>query len=109
MKLEWFGDSVADRLAREADRKCAAAAHEAARIVRDEISIDGNGVPSQPGDYPHKQSGELAAGISAEKIGNDWCVVSAAPHAAAVEESRPYLRRGIEENIAAISDAIRRA
>lgn len=70
--------------------------------VRKNISVDGKSFgPSRPGEYPHRQTGELMRSVESQVSGSDQAVSvfirATAPHAETVEEKRPFMRRTIAE------------
>lgn len=83
-------------------------ANQIAKQLRRNISTPGP-EPSRPGEYPHKQSGELARSIKVKRRNQFRVdVVVEAPHAAYVEASRPFVSRTVAEMRASVEREIRR-
>lgn len=64
-------------------------------------NIDTQGPPaSTPGDFPHRESGDLQDGIKVveRRAQRQVSVISTAAHSAFVEAARPFLRRTYLEN-----------
>lgn len=83
-------------------------AEKAASIIRSNISTPGP-EPSQPGEYPHMQSGDLHDGIAVENTGDEVAVVSESGHSAHVEEIRPFMQRSIITHLADLEEEVKEA
>jgi len=91
------------RLIRKVKDRAADQLDAAARFLRDKVqdNISLEGPPhSTPGEFPRYISGELQASLQydVDRDAMTARVFATAPHAAIVEEMRPYLSRTLEEN-----------
>ena len=71
-----------------------------AELVRENISTPGPEA-SAPGEYPHRQSGELKGSVYVRGERNSLTVeiVADAEHAAHVDAARPFLERSMDESM----------
>lgn len=96
--------AILDAVAKRADR----AANKLASAVRRNISTPGP-EPSEPGEYPHKQSGELKSSVKVTRRNQYRIDVSVdAPHAEYVEAIRPFLSRTVNEMFNALRREVER-
>jgi Bacteriophage HK97-gp10, putative tail-component len=96
-KLTWFGDQVQAKLTDNMTKRVGKVAKKLANAIKANISVDGP-EPSSPGEYPHRQTGELYEGIKVvQRNQYRFDVVSTAEHAGIVEETRPYFERTLQE------------
>lgn len=108
-RVTWLGDAARAKIVAKAGKRAARVANRLAGMIRRNISTAGPD-PSSPGEYPHKQTGELKQGIRViQRNQYRWDVVSEAPHAAAVERTRPYMQRTLDEGLTALQREARRA
>lgn len=103
-----MGDQARAKILDLAAERANRVAEKLAKMIRKNISTPGP-EPSQPGEYPHKQSGDLAAGIRVvQRNQYRFDVVSEADHAGYVESVRPYMERTIHEGRTALEREARR-
>lgn len=96
-RLHWYGDKVMAKVLDLAAKRANRVAQKLANAIRQNISTPGPD-PSEPGQFPHRQSGELIDGIKViQRNQYRFDVVSTADHAGIVEETRPYFERTINE------------
>lgn len=101
--MRWNSARVVRELRRKYQRRVVEAAeHLQAKIVE---NISQPGPPaSSPGEYPHRESGELAESVVVLSDGRDLTlkVTCDAPHAKHVERIRPFLKRTAKEEKATL-------
>lgn len=94
-----------------ADEVAAEGAKEFERILRENLTRK-TGTPSNPGEYPAKQTGELVQSIRRRRrVGNkiEHSVAVEARHAEILEKVRPFFKRTITESKDRVLAAMARA
>jgi len=131
-RLKWHGEAIKRRLDGELERRLTTAAILVTSRARKLIGIEGAGKPSKkggklryganpsrPGDPPHKQTGRLLASVAYEvsrkllgqvsaRVGTNikygrWLELGTRKM-----KARPWLRRSLNEMLAAIRAIMRR-
>lgn len=99
VKMDWQGPRAARNMLGALQDGIRAGAEFLADETRHNIGIQGPPA-SAPGEFPHRRSGDLQAGIQvAENRSQKSCsVISTADHSQAVEARRPFLRKSYLEN-----------
>jgi hypothetical protein len=103
LKIKWNGPKVAAAANAAALAGLEAGGEELVRMIRRNIGVQGP-PSSAPGEFPHKLSGELAAGIgmTVNRSRKTVSIYSSAPHGPIVEETRPHIRRTYRESKATL-------
>ena len=105
-------DGIVAALVDRGDTILKAGAKELAGSLKKNLTKK-SGVPSEPGEYPAKQSGELVKSISVDRrrVGKSvsYEVSVDAEYAEPLEAIRPFFQRTVDENEQRIEDAMDRA
>ncbi len=98
-RVTWHGDEAMAKILDMSAKRARRVAEKLANAIRANISTPGPD-HSGPGEYPHRQSGELIAGVRVvQRNQYRFDVVSDAEHAAIVEQTRPYFERTLIEQM----------
>lgn len=103
-QTKWYGQRVLGKVNKISLRKLRRVGRVIAKQVKENISVPGP-EPSKPGEYPHKQTGQLHDKIDYRMNLPDSAVevIAGAPYAVYVEKKdpskggRPYLVRTLKE------------
>lgn len=96
--VRWYGPQVTMRVREQMKRRLVRAGQLAVRATR--RNIDQKGPPaSRPGEFPHRQSGDLwrSVGMRLDRRSLSVSIVATAPYAAILETRRSFLRRTLRE------------
>jgi hypothetical protein len=108
--LRWDADMVVQFARKILHPRMASLGRELVSRVRDNIGTPTAAAgPSRPGEFPHRDSGDLYRSVSYRLDGDTVTISANAPHAEIVEIERPYLRRTIYENQDLIRDTFVRS
>ena len=106
-RVTWMGEQARAKIVDLAAAKAERVAEKLAAMIRRNLSTPGP-EPSSPGEFPHKQSGDLRAGIRViQRNQYRFDVVSEADHAGYVESIRPYMERTLNEGRTALEREVR--
>jgi hypothetical protein len=96
--LRWNGQAYLASIKRHLIRKLDKVGEAVVARVKENISTAGP-APSSPGEYPHRQTGDLQASIthSIDMSTMSVGIKAEAEHAKYVEAARPFLRRTLGE------------
>lgn len=109
VEIEWRGEHCARGMLEAATDGVNAGGEMLAQKIRDNISTQGPPA-STPGAFPHMASGDLQQSVRAivDRRRRRCHVVATAPHAAAVENARPFIRRTYLESKSAMRETVLR-
>jgi hypothetical protein len=101
--MKWYGDRCERGIRTALENRLAAVGEFLADEIQGNISTQGPPA-SVPGEFPHKDTGELFSSIYSviNRRALTVRVVATAPHAKYVEASRPFIRRTLFESRAAM-------
>jgi hypothetical protein len=98
VKVQWYGENVIRSVKTNMSIRLHNAGEALAYKIRDNLSV--SGPPSSlPGEFPHKDTGELMESIEVRLGRKEFSirVVAGTPYSKYVEESRPFMRRTLRE------------
>jgi len=103
VETSWHGPAAVSSIRRAMAAKFDRIGSMLVRRMRENIGVStAQSGPSRPGEYPHKDTGELQNSLEYHASPEGLELEADAPHAAIVEIKRPYMRRTIDENLPTI-------
>lgn len=96
--VRWYGERVTMAVRNKMKKRLEKAGRFAVKAVRENIATQAPPA-SLPGEFPHRQSGDLyrSTEMRLDRRSLTVRIVASAPHAEHVERNRPFLRRTLRK------------